>query len=66
MSDSRKFRAGQVVMIVRKYSADRYPVKLDHRTRIGEASRGLAWIDSLNNVEYEDEMRRLTKREGGR
>ena len=42
-----------------------YPVKLDHRTSIGERYDTAAWMDTLDNVEYECEMRRLTSREIG-
>lgn len=60
-----KFRVGQVVMIIRRLSAEYYPVKLEFLTGIGDSSRGTAWIDSLGNVKYEDEMRPLNKRERG-
>ncbi len=59
-----KFRKGQVVM-VRNGVGDKYPVKLDHVTGIGDSARSTAWMDSLNNIEYEDQMRPLTKREAG-
>jgi hypothetical protein len=67
MSGEQKFRKGQVVMIVRSHrdGHDHYPVKLDHVTRIG-CRDGVAWMDTLDNVEYESEMRPLTKREAGR
>lgn len=54
-----KFRVGQVVMVINKCSGDKYPVKLHHQD-------GIAWMDSLYNVEYEDEMRLLSVRESGR
>lgn len=57
-----KFSAGQVVMVI-KGAAD-YPVKLDHITHIGRDDV-VAWMDTLHNVEYEDEMRPLTAREIG-
>jgi len=62
-----KFRKGQVVMVIqaRADGMSRYPVKLGHVTQIGHGD-GIAWIDTLSNVEYEAEMRPLTKREAGR
>ena len=62
-----KFRVGQVVMVIQA-SADggkEYPVKLDHRTSIGERYDTAAWMDTLDNEEYECEMRPLTAREKG-
>jgi hypothetical protein len=60
-----KFRVGQVVMVTRDFGTTKYPVKLDHQTRIG-TREGIAWMDSLDNVEYEADMRKLTRREAGR
>jgi hypothetical protein len=56
-----------VVMVVqaRADGMARYPVKLDHVTRIGRDDAGIAWMDTLSNVEYESEMRPLTARERG-
>ena len=69
-----KFRAKQVVMVRAMLTSDKedpsydreYPVKLVKRTRIGTAESGIAWFDTLGNVEYEKRMRPLSKREAGR
>ena len=62
-----KFIPGQVVMVVKRSfdGADRYPVKLDHITSIG-TREGIAWMDTLSNVEYESDMRPLTDKETGK
>lgn len=67
MNRKTKFRKGQVVMVIeaRADGASRYPVKLDHLTRIGRPEAGIAWMDTLNNVEYENRMRPLTVHERG-
>jgi hypothetical protein len=59
----RKYKVGQVVMVKSKSSGDSYPVKLRKTTRIGTPERGAAWMDTLDNIEYENEMRPLTERE---
>ncbi len=59
-----KFKVGQVVM-VNDGSNGKYPVKLKKETGIGTLGRGRAWMDTLNHVEYESQMRPLTKSEAG-
>ena len=65
MKRKSKFKVGQVVMIEVEADGSEYPVKLDHPTRIGNKFSCAAWMDTLSNVEYEEEMRPLTKREQG-
>lgn len=57
-----RFHVGQVVM-VKTIIGSVYPVKLRKRTNIGDDSRGPAWMDTLSNVEYENEMRPLNRKE---
>jgi hypothetical protein len=61
-----KFTVGQVVMIEVEADGSSYPVKLDHRTRIGTKHSSPAWMDTLGNVEFEEEMRPLNAREKGK
>ena len=58
-----KFRVGQVVMITVEADGSEYPVKLRKRTRIGTKFNCPAWMDTLDNVEYEEEMRPLNEEE---
>ena len=59
-----RFKAGQVVMVRSEdASFGTYPVKLVRRTGIGRTGEGNAWMDTLDNVEYEKQMRPLTARE---
>lgn len=56
-----RFRSGQVVMVI---GDSKYPVKLVRLTNVGEAEEdGLRWLDTLDNVEYENRMRPLTATE---
>ncbi len=59
-----KFYAGEIVM-VRQDTYAAYPVKLVKRTGIGRNGEP-AWFDTLNNVEYESQMRKQTRRERGK